>query len=233
MKWTLERFSPKDIASLAISILALFLSGYSVYYTSFRPPKIVIKSGDLLLLSKQWKNNLHLFASVVMVNKGGETGWVFPLRLVCRLKSDTGILDTFKLYSAFYATQKSDGWLELKDMPVPELIRPEAPIVRNILFVSERDLLATQGLVAGTYSCDIEAREENTEPYRKENSFNFSLNQNDADAINSGQNNWAVYSVDSGIPNIMPDDRAFPQERSDKELMQKLDSIEGAIRDRR
>jgi hypothetical protein len=172
----------KDYASIGTSVIALLLSGYSVYYTSFRGADIEVKSGNLLLSSraKEWQDSLQIFVTIAMDNRGGAAAWVSPLSLQCRSENQGSSLQDFVLHAVYYAKLTDGPWLDIDHYVVPELVTTDKPTVRNVLFSSERGLLAKNQLAAGSYYCDVRAAEQNPNATVHLARFGFSLTENDA-----------------------------------------------------
>jgi hypothetical protein len=165
------------ISGAVLSILSLFISIVSLYFSALRASDITISVSESLFISYGFEGNLGIAMSLAFSNAGARPGIVSNVMLRCERIGSNESTDLFEVY---YASFEENGGLKMEAFPVPEVVKAGDKFNRLILFWSSA---GQHEYSVGDYSCSVLARLDGMQDPKDVAHMSFSVIQQDIDSI--------------------------------------------------
>lgn len=143
----------KDSIPIAISIVALFVSVFSLYVSMFRPGKPHLTAGEHIAISHQPEGSANFILPVNFSNAGSK---YLTVDRVALLIQESGNPEGYLLEPAFYLALAENGVFKYDSLSVPITIFGGENVTKQVMFISSTERATEfQMTKAGTYNLSL------------------------------------------------------------------------------
>jgi len=181
-----------------VSVISLFLSVFTFFYTYLRPASLSLTVGDGIFISYGYDHNLGATVPLSYANSGARSGSIGKLTLKC-------VVDTtgaeVSLYPMYYAEYANGGGYRMGAFIITEIVKGGDQFTRLPIFWSAVDSINQHDFSIGERTCTIVSSVDGKDVAPIAH-FSFNLRKEDIDCIKSkapATANRFVFTNESGV----------------------------------